>query len=169
MSLLTDDRQQHDVAAAGRRAGRAAYPAPPTPTMRRSRAPETTDGYRRPPGRRPPVVAPRPAAATACTRRARVSRRAWLLGLAFALAAGALLFTWLADCMATASVPTQTTTVSVAPGETLWDVATRLAPDSAPGAVVDRIEELNGVRSSSIVPGLALTVPRDPGAGVAAG
>ncbi|MGH3467035.1 MAG: LysM peptidoglycan-binding domain-containing protein, partial [Thermocrispum sp.] len=64
----------------------------------------------------------------------------------------------LAGGMAT-EVPQRTAVVAVAPGETLWDVAAKYAPESDPRAVVDRIEELNGVIAADVTAGYALTVP----------
>lgn len=56
-------------------------------------------------------------------------------------------------------VPDRTAVVSVAPGESLWDVAAKFAPESDPRAVVQRIEELNGVSADAVTPGVPLTVP----------
>jgi hypothetical protein len=56
------------------------------------------------------------------------------------------------------SVPTETTVVRVQPGESLWELAGRVAPDSDAGAVVERIRELNGVEGA-VHPGQPLTVP----------
>lgn len=64
----------------------------------------------------------------------------------------------LAEGMA-ADVPSGTAVVAVAPGESLWDVAARYAPESDPRAVVQRIEQLNGVSADDVTAGLALTVP----------
>jgi hypothetical protein len=63
-------------------------------------------------------------------------------------------------------VPAQTAVVSVGSGDTLWDVAGRYAPDSDPAAVVQRIEQLNGLRGDALVPGLPLTVPVQSGVDV---
>ncbi|AXB48557.1 hypothetical protein A4R43_16815 [Amycolatopsis albispora] len=69
-------------------------------------------------------------------------------------------FGLLADAM-TAPVPSQTAVVSVAPGETLWDVAERMAPSSDGAAVVDRIRDLNRLDERGLVPGLPLEVPTE--------
>jgi LysM repeat protein len=61
--------------------------------------------------------------------------------------------------MAAAEVPAETATVSVAPGETLSDIAIRFAPASDTGAVVERIKLLNGLHGAAIAPGTPLTVP----------
>ncbi len=44
-------------------------------------------------------------------------------------------------------------------GDTLWSIATRVAPQEDPRAVVDSIETANGVDGASLVPGQSLVVP----------
>lgn len=61
------------------------------------------------------------------------------------------------------SVPERTTLVTVGAGETLWQVASRYAPDSDPRAVVARIEELNGVNAGHVAAGQPLAVPVQSG------
>jgi LysM domain len=56
-------------------------------------------------------------------------------------------------------VPERTTVVEVRRGETLWELAERVAPQSPPHAVVERIRELNGLRGSIVHPGQPLLVP----------
>jgi hypothetical protein len=56
-------------------------------------------------------------------------------------------------------LPTQTTMVQVGAGETVWDVARRVAPQADQRAVVDRIRELNGLVGSAVVAGQRLEVP----------
>jgi predicted Zn-dependent protease len=56
-------------------------------------------------------------------------------------------------------VPERTTVVEVHQGETLWELAERVAPQSPPHAVVERIRELNGLRGSTVHPGQPLLVP----------
>ncbi|MGQ0778350.1 MAG: LysM peptidoglycan-binding domain-containing protein [Pseudonocardiales bacterium] len=60
---------------------------------------------------------------------------------------------------ASARIPAETTVVRVGAGETLWDVAQRVAPGSDPRAVVERIRQLNGTPGSAIQPGQQLRVP----------
>jgi nucleoid-associated protein YgaU len=43
-------------------------------------------------------------------------------------------------------------------GDTLWDVAVRLAPDEDPRDVVARLAEANGLDGASIVPGQVLVL-----------
>ncbi len=60
---------------------------------------------------------------------------------------------------ASPGIPAQTAVVLVGGGETLWDVARRVAPQSDQRAVVHRIRELNGIVGSAIEPGQRLQVP----------
>jgi hypothetical protein len=59
----------------------------------------------------------------------------------------------------TGAVPVQTSVVQVGAGETVWDVAQRVAPGSDPRAVVDRIRRLNNMVGSAVEPGQRLRVP----------
>lgn len=56
-------------------------------------------------------------------------------------------------------IPPETAVVWVGAGETLWDVAQRVAPNSDPRAVVERIRQLNGIEGSAVQPGQQLRVP----------
>lgn len=59
-------------------------------------------------------------------------------------------------------------TVTVLPGQSVWAIAESVHPEIDPRITVDLIEEVNGLRSASLVrPGAVLTVPvfeRDDGA-----
>jgi len=50
-------------------------------------------------------------------------------------------------------------TVTVAPGDTLWTIATRRYPDADARQKVFEIEQLNGLGGPTIVPGQRLRVP----------
>jgi predicted Zn-dependent protease len=56
-------------------------------------------------------------------------------------------------------LPATISMVRVGAGETLWDVARRVAPHADQQAVVDRIRTLNGLVSSAVQPGQQLRVP----------
>lgn len=56
-------------------------------------------------------------------------------------------------------VPADTAIVRVGAGETIWDVAQRVAPESDPRAVVARIRQLNRIEGSALQPGQQLLVP----------
>ena len=56
-------------------------------------------------------------------------------------------------------IPEETAVVWVGAGETVWDVARRVAPQSDQRAVVERIRQLNGIVGSTVAPGQQLQVP----------
>jgi hypothetical protein len=56
-------------------------------------------------------------------------------------------------------IPAETTVIRVGAGETLWDVARRVAPQADQRAVVERTRQLNGIAGSSVAPGQQLQVP----------
>lgn len=60
---------------------------------------------------------------------------------------------------ASPGAPAETTVTRVGAGETVWDVAQRVAPKSDQRAVVERIRQLNGMANSAIAPGQQLQVP----------
>ena len=52
-----------------------------------------------------------------------------------------------------------TTQIVVHQGESLWDVANRVAPQSDPREVIWTIQQLNHMKTSAILDGQSLTVP----------
>jgi hypothetical protein len=60
---------------------------------------------------------------------------------------------------ASPGIPAGTAVIRVGAGETVWDVARRVAPQSDQGAVVERIQQLNGIVGSVITPDQQLQVP----------
>ena len=131
------------------------HPAPghpmPGPTYRSNRG--------RPARLRRPLVVPRSSAVPA--RVESVRRRAVRVVTAAVVTLGvvcglAVLGQVVADGPA---VPAATAVVRVGAGETVWDVARRVAPDAATPAVAQRIRELNGMAGSELRPGQQLTVP----------
>jgi hypothetical protein len=58
------------------------------------------------------------------------------------------------------TVPTPYAQTTVHAGETLWSVATRVAPGRDPRVVVERIRELNHLDSASLQAGQQLLLPR---------
>jgi len=125
-------------------------------------AQRTAPAARRVPRHRPPTRqrvagAPRVLARVACApRQARLSL-VWVLVVATAACAAVMGLGALANSVGP-TVPSETTVVRVKPGENLWDVAGRVAPDSNADAVVERIQELNGI-DGAVEPGQPLTVP----------
>jgi Tfp pilus assembly protein FimV len=65
---------------------------------------------------------------------------------------------WIAQ-VPSSGVPAETAEIRVGAGETVWDVAQRVAPRSDQRAVVERIRQLNGMAGSAIQPGQQLQVP----------
>jgi hypothetical protein len=80
-----------------------------------------------------------------------------LVCLAAALVVGALGL--LGDVVRSARVPAATGVVQVHAGESIWQVARRVAPSADPGAVAARIVELNGLGSPSVRAGQVLVSP----------
>lgn len=60
---------------------------------------------------------------------------------------------------APAAVPAELAVVQVQSGETLHQVAKRVAPDAPVGATVDRIRELNGLDTAALQAGQTLIAP----------
>jgi hypothetical protein len=65
----------------------------------------------------------------------------------------------LAAAARSASVPEQSVSVQVAPGESLWQIARRAAPNADVDAAVEWIVARNGLSSASVEPGQVLSVP----------
>lgn len=61
-----------------------------------------------------------------------------------------------------ADAPGAVAEARVGAGETLWNVAERVAPGSDEQAVVARIRELNGIAGSAVRPGQEIRVPAGP-------
>ncbi|SES48613.1 LysM peptidoglycan-binding domain-containing protein [Actinokineospora terrae] len=117
-------------------------------------------GRLRPPTRRRPVGAPHVVAAPDCGPRRAPMSLLVVLGLAALVAALVYGVGALANSVVVQSeVPSTTTVVRVAAGESLSDVAAKMAPDSDTTAVVERIRELNGLDDATVRPGQPLTVP----------
>jgi hypothetical protein len=100
----------------------------------------------------PPVPAP-PLAPP--VRRHRVASVVAAAAVTLALVGG---LSWIGQG-ASPGIPAQTAVVRVGAGETVWDVAWRVAPRSDQRAVVERIRQLNGIVGSAIEPGQQLQVP----------
>ena len=95
---------------------------------------------------------------------ARLTRRGRLLVTALTLlmlVAAAVLLT--GDIPATAGTDhapaVAAQRVTVAPGETLWQIAERVAPGTDPRETVAKILDLNGLQTSQVQAGTALQLP----------
>lgn len=108
----------------------------------------------------PPRPRSRPRRVTAA--QARRNRRFAALALAAVLlmAATAALVSRGGDVMATPATVPAPVHVTVAPGETLWDVARRHAPPGQdPRAFIDALRRDNGLRSSAVPAWTVLRLP----------
>lgn len=119
-------------------AGTRPRPAPPAPV---------------PPAPVPPVMAMTAGPSRACA--SRVVKLLVAVTMTLAVVAGV---DWLGQ-RAAPGVPERTAVIRVGAGETVWDVAARVAPGSDQRAVVDRIRQLNGLTSGEVVPDQQLQVP----------
>jgi LysM repeat protein len=52
-----------------------------------------------------------------------------------------------------------TTRITVRPGETLWAIADRVAPDADPRSTIARLQSMNHLESSTVPAGSVLLVP----------
>jgi len=126
---------------------------------RPTRRPRRTAGVPRPAGL---AVAPAVRPVTAACALSRTAR-GWVVRTVVMAALAALLLYAAAD---DAGVPNGITVVEVQPGESLWELARRVAPQSPPDAVVARIRQLNGMHGATIHSGQPVLVPAagDPAA-----
>ena len=136
----------------------ATFVAPTLPRLRPAAAPRVATATRTAAAPRVATAtrtaaAPRPAAGPV-----RMTRRGRLVVLAVALLVVLLPGAWRA--MATAQVEgPSTVAVTVAPGDTLWGIATQIDPGADPRALIAEIRELNALAQSGLVPGQQLLVP----------
>lgn len=117
-------------------------------------------GYVGPPRRRRVVGAPRVVARPSCEP---PRRRVSFLTLVAVGASTCLAVVGLGMLAGAGSevVPARTEVVRVQPGESLSELAARMAPSSDTGAVVERIRELNGGLEGGLQPGQPLWVPSE--------
>ena len=100
---------------------------------------------------------PAPRSAVRLTRRGRV-----VLGLVLSVPFAAVLMvvgSWSADAETQSSGAPATGVVVVEAGQSLWEIASTVAPESDPRATITAIRDLNGLGSDAVVPGQALVVP----------
>lgn len=70
-----------------------------------------------------------------------------------------LLFRSQVDASSDPPAPRSNPMIVVQPGDTLWTIAGRVAPDRDRRAVIHQIREINGLSGASIQAGLRLAVP----------
>ncbi len=92
------------------------------------------------------------------TRRGRLAITLVVAVLLAAVAVVGARAAWAAPASAPASAPA-TATVTVLPGQTLWQIAGSAAPGSDPRDAILEIRELNGLTGSQVFAGQVLTVP----------
>ena len=91
--------------------------------------------------------------------RTRVRRRR-LTALCAAAGLAAVLSGPVANAVGVSAAPARASrTYVVRAGDTLWSIATRLAPSTDPRVVVDAIATANGVDPGALVPGQQLSIP----------
>ena len=120
-------------------------PAPAPPVL----LPPTTSALQG-----PPAAAPVPAH-TPVPRAGRAGKLAAAVTVTLMVIIG---LGWLSQ-RADPALPQRTAVVRVGAGETIWDVAARVAPRADQRAVVDRIRKLNGLADAEVVPDQQLQVP----------
>jgi len=115
---------------------------------------------------RPSAQVRRPASARPAARpgavRLRLTRRARRLAVVLALAVGVAVGSWLAPLLSGGDGDLRLAgveSVVVQPGDTLWSIAGSLGGDGDVRAVVDRLQELNGLDGAPLVPGQTLQLP----------
>ena len=116
---------------------------------------------------RPGRAARRHAAPSTAAPRAtlRLTRRGRLLALLVALGLAVTLLVGMGRAVgASTSAPgaPALATVVVAPGQTLWEIALKVAPTDDPRDTVIRLEQLNGLDSAAVRAGQTLLVPALP-------
>ena len=93
----------------------------------------------------------------------RLTRRARRLAVVLALCGGVVLGSWLAPLVSGGADEglhlAGVSSVVVEPGDTLWSIAVSVADGEDVRAVVDHIQELNGLEGSGLVPGQVLQLP----------
>lgn len=113
----------------------------------------------RPAGRGVPAAA-RGLSPVACGHRRAPVPLSLVIALGIAVCLAVVGLAMLANLSAgTPDVPSTTAVIRVEPGESLLDLAHRVAPRSDADAVVERIQELNALPGASVHAGQPLTVP----------
>jgi nucleoid-associated protein YgaU len=95
-------------------------------------------------------------------RRLRLTRRARLLATVLTLALGVAIGSWLGPLLAGGGGDLRLAgvqSVVVQPGDTLWSIAGGAAGTADIRAVVDKIQELNGLHGTVLMPGQVLRLP----------
>ena len=116
---------------------------------------------------RPPLEQPRrsreaPSGRPSPRRRVRLTRRARLLATVLVLALGVAIGSWLGPLLAGGNSDLRLAgveSVVVKPGDTLWSIARGVAGSADVRDVVARIQDVNHLRGTVLVPGQVLELP----------
>jgi nucleoid-associated protein YgaU len=109
-----------------------------------------------------PSARRRSASAPMATARLRLTRRARRLMAVLLLATGVALGSWLGPLVGGGGNDLRLaggSSVVVQPGDTLWSIASALHGDGDVRAVIDEIQELNGLTGADVRPGQMLLLP----------
>jgi Tfp pilus assembly protein FimV len=147
-----------------------ARPQPRPQSRLEPRCATRPSGGRRTPGGKAPVRRSVGPAAPVARARAAGARRRWGLRLTrrgralVVLVVAALLLAAFSlgrvSTQAVSDAPPTPAHVTVRDGETLWQVASRIAPHQDPRPIVAQIERLNGLDGAGLRAGQDLLVPR---------
>jgi hypothetical protein len=144
---------------------------PPVPGRDRPGVGTPIRGERPPAAGRTPARGAAPAAALRANQRMvgrprarlRLTRRARRLAVILALCGAVVLGSWLAPLLSGGAERglhlAGASSVVVEPGDTLWSIAVSVADGEDVRAVIDRIQELNGLEGSDLVPGQVVQLP----------
>ena len=106
-----------------------------------------------------------PARPVRLTKRGRRLARTAVAALMLVIALASAVFGHIASSSASSATTgstAATSTVIVQPGQTMWELATAIAPDDDPRDTIARIADLNGLtgaQASTVYPGQRLIVP----------
>jgi nucleoid-associated protein YgaU len=107
-------------------------------------------------------VGPQRRRPTATTAGFRLTRRARRLAVVLTLAVGVAIGSWLGPLIAGGDGDLRLAgvqSVVVQPGDTLWSIAADAAGAGDVRAAVDRIQELNGLQGTVLIPGQVIELP----------
>ncbi|CAB4341448.1 MAG: LysM peptidoglycan-binding domain-containing protein [Actinobacteria bacterium] len=96
---------------------------------------------------------------TATYQPIRLTQRGRTVVALLAMIAGVLTFLAIGALTAQAQSVTQMTTVVVHSGESLWDIAVAISPESDPRSTIYDIQQINGLTTSEVLEGQELIVP----------
>jgi nucleoid-associated protein YgaU len=154
-------RRPHPSGRSSSRVG-VCRPAEPRPQSPRERvAPRDAVGVARPAAGRGRALESA-SVHRAARRGVRLTRRARLLAAVLTLALGVAIGSWLGPLLAGGDGDLRLAgvqSVVVQPGDTLWSIAAGVAGTADVREVVDRIQELNGLRGTVLIPGQVLELP----------